>query len=477
MKDKYVSPLTERYGGEKMSGIFSDDYKFTTFRKLWIALAEAEQELKLNITDEQIDEMKQNVGNIDYKAVGKYEKQLRHDVMAHILTFGDCAKKAKPIIHLGATSCYVNDNTEIIQIKAALTEIKTLLLNVINELSRFADSYKALPCLSYTHLQAAQPTTLGKRATLWLSDLLKDLDRLDFELDSLEFFGCKGATGTAASFLELFDGDTKKVLALEKIIAQKFGFGKITAVSGQTYSRKTDSFVLNVLAGICQSAYKFSNDIRMLCSFKEVDEPFESKQVGSSAMPYKRNPMRSERLASLSRYVICTSQNAVLTTTGQFFERTLDDSANRRMSIPEAFLSTDGVLRLYLNVITNLVVYPKVIEKRLTDELPFMATENVLMYAVKNKGKDRQTLHERLRVHSLKAGEQVKVYGKQNDLLKRIAKDKEFGITENELNDIVSADNLCGMAKEQTELFLSETVKPVLQANAELLNVTANIDV
>ncbi len=476
MKDKYVSPLCERYADAKMQKIFSADNRYSTWRKLWVALAEAEKELGLNITDGQIAEMQAHVYDIDYQKEAEYEKSLRHDVMAHIYAYGDVCPSARPIIHLGATSCYVTDNTDIILLKEGLTAIRALLVNAIAAVYNFAQKYKGLPVLAYTHFQAAQPTTLGKRATLWLNDLTEDLKRLDFELSELKFFGCKGTTGTGASFLSLFNNE-QKVFELEKIIAKKFGFSKIVPVSGQTYSRKIDSYVLNVLSSIAQSAAKFSSDVRLMCHMKEVDEPFESKQIGSSAMAYKRNPMRSERIASLARYVMVDALNPAITEAQQWLERTLDDSANKRISVPEAFLATSGVLNLYINVISGLTVYDKVIEKNLSRELPFMATENVLMYLVEKKGCDRQWVHEKIRVHSIAAGNRVKIEGGDNDLIDRLVNDKELNITLEEINSVVNAKNLSGLAEKQTEQFLTEVKRDVLDKNAELLGLKAEVNV
>ena len=475
MSVKYENPLCKRYASSEMQFIFSDDNKFSTWRRLWIALAESQKELGLDITQNQIDEMISNVKNINYEAANKYEAEVRHDVMAHILAYGEQCPAAKPIIHLGATSCYVGDNTDIILMRSAMLLIKRLLVNAIDKLWTFADKYKSLPCLAYTHFQPAQPTTVGKRATLWLSDLLLDLEQLDFTLCNLKLLGCKGTTGTSASFLSLFDGDHEKAMQLENKIATKMGFDAVYSVSGQTYSRKVDYYVLSVLSGIAQSAYKFSNDIRLLSHLKEFDEPFEDKQIGSSAMAYKRNPMRSERIASLSRYVIVNALNPALTASSQWFERTLDDSANKRISIPEAFLAVDAILSLYINVVSGLTVYPKIIEKHLAEELPFMATENILMYCVK-KGGDRQELHERIRKHSVEAAKEIKQNGSDNDLIKRILNDKTFNISEQEMKEILNAENFCGRAKEQTEEFLSE-VKPVLDSNRDLLGVKVNIKV
>ena len=454
MSDRYENPLCKRYASKEMQHIFSDDTKFSTWRKLWIALAESEKELGLDITDDQIAQMKEHIYDIDYKTAAEREKIVRHDVMAHIYTYGLCCPKAKPIIHLGATSCYVGDNTDIIQQRAALMQIRKLLLAAISSLCDYAEKHKALPCLAYTHFQAAQPTTLGKRATLWLQDLVLDLEHLDFVLGNLKLLGCRGTTGTGASFLELFGGDHEKVKKLEKLIAEKMGFEATYAVSGQTYTRKVDYFTLSVLSGIAQSAHKFSNDIRLLSHLKEVDEPFESGQVGSSAMAYKRNPMRSERIASLSRYVMADAMNPAMTAAEQWFERTLDDSANRRISIPEAFLAIDGILTLYINIVNGMSVYPKVIEKHLMEELPFIATENILMYCVK-KGGDRQVLHEAIRTHSVAAAKAIKAEGANNDLMDRIAADPVFGITRSELEGIIREGGFSGRAKEQTEEYVA----------------------
>ena len=473
--DIYQSPLCERYASKEMQSIFSNDRKFSTWRKLWVALAEGEQELGLPISDEQIQEMKSQISNIDYEKAKQYERELRHDVMAHVHTYGDACPKAAGIIHLGATSCYVGDNTDIILMQSALIQIKNLLLNAVEALSEFAMEYKALPTLAYTHFQAAQPTTVGKRACLWMNDLLFDIEQLDFQLNSLKLLGCKGTTGTGASFLELFDGDEEKVEQLEQKIANKVGFSKCQSVSGQTYTRKADFAVLQVLSGIAQSASKFSNDIRLLSHLKEVDEPFEEKQIGSSAMAYKRNPMRSERIASLARYVICDLQNTAITASTQWFERTLDDSANKRLSVPEAFLATDAILNLYINVIRGLKVYPAVIKKHLDAELPFMATENIMMYCVKNKGGDRQKLHEAIRKHSVKAAEQVKLYGVDNDLIERIKADDMFGLTEDEIDMLLNPVKFTGMAEYQCETYVKEIVKPLLEGNKQRENVTAQI--
>ena len=475
--DIYQSPLCERYASKEMQSIFSNDRKFTTWRKLWIALAESEQELGLPISDEQIQEMKSQIYNIDYEKAKQYESELRHDVMAHVHTFGDACPKAAGIIHLGATSCYVGDNTDIILMKSALIQIKNLLLNAVEALSEFAMEYKGLPTLAYTHFQAAQPTTVGKRACLWLNDLLFDIEQLDFQLNNLKLLGCKGTTGTGASFLQLFDGDEKKVELLEQKIASKIGFSQCQSVSGQTYTRKADFAVLQVLSGIAQSASKFSNDIRLLSHLKEVDEPFEEKQIGSSAMAYKRNPMRSERITSLARYVICDLQNTAITASAQWFERTLDDSANKRLSVPEAFLATDAILNLYINVIRGMKVYPAVIKKHLDEELPFMATENILMYCVKNKGGDRQEIHEVIRKHAIMAAEQVKLHGEENDLMTRIEEDDFLGLTTVEIELLMNSENFTGMAEYQCEKFVTETVKPLLERNKQRVNVAAQINV
>lgn len=467
MHDKYENPLCKRYASKEMQQIFSDDKKFSTWRKLWIALAESEKELGLDIKDEQIEEMKAHIYDIDYDMAAKREAEVRHDVMAHIYTFGEACRSAKPIIHLGATSCYVGDNTDIILQREALTLIKKKVLTAIKALSDFADEYKDLSTLAYTHFQAAQPTTVGKRATLWIQDLMMDLEYIEFALKNFKLLGCRGTTGTGASFMELFDGDQEKVKKLEKLIAHKMGFDGAYSVSGQTYTRKVDYFTLSVLSGIAQSAQKFSGDIRLLSHLKEFDEPFEAGQVGSSAMAYKRNPMRSERIASLSRLVIADAINPAMTAGSQWFERTLDDSANRRISIPESFLAVDGILSLYINIVQGVTVYPKVIRKHLMEELPFMATENILMYCVK-KGGDRQTLHEAIRNHSVAAGKAIKKDGADNDLLRRIADDPVFGIAMSEIEEIIENGRFTGRAKEQTEEYLTE-VRQILDNNKEFL--------
>lgn len=476
-KDMYESPLGQRYASKEMKHIFSDDVKFSTWRKLWIALAEAEKELGIDITQEQIDEMKAHIYDIDYDKAAEYESQLRHDVMAHVHTYGDCCPSAKGIIHLGATSCYVGDNAELIRMRDAMALIKKELINTIQAVYDFAEEYKSLPTLAYTHFQAAQPTTLGKRACLWLQDLLSDLENLEFQMKKLKLLGCRGATGTCASFLELFEGDGDKAQAVEGIICKKMGFDGAYPVSGQTNSRKVDYDILSVLSGICQSATKFSNDIRLMSHLKEVDEPFTDKQIGSSAMAYKRNPMRSERIASLARYVICDTMNPAFTAAGQWFERTLDDSANRRISVSEAFLATDGVLTLYTNILRGMRVYPAVIKKHLDAEMPFMVTENIMMYCVTHKGGDRQELHEHVRQHSVAAGVNIKQNGADNDLYDRILADPIFGLTKEELEGIVSEGRITGLAEKQTVDFLRDYVKPVLDANKDLLGAEASVNV
>lgn len=463
IKDTYESPLSARYASKEMKYIFSPDKKFRTWRKLWIALAESEKELGLPITQEQIDELKAYADDINYEVAQEREKLVRHDVMSHVYAYGQQCPNAAGIIHLGATSCYVGDNTDIIIMTEGLQLIRNKLVSVIRNLSKFADQYKALPTLAFTHFQPAQPTTVGKRATLWIQELLMDLEDVEYQLDKAKLLGSKGTTGTQASFLELFDGDHQKCKELDKKIAEKMGYKACFPVSGQTYSRKLDSQFLNVLAGIAQSAAKFSNDIRLLQHLKEVEEPFEKNQIGSSAMAYKRNPMRSERIGSLSRYVMVDVLNGYFTTATQWFERTLDDSANKRLSIPEAFLAVDGILALYENVADGLVVYPKVIEQRLRKELPFMATENIMMDAVKKRGANRQELHERIRVHSMAASKVIKEEGGENDLLNRIADDEAFGVTLEELETILQPEKYTGRAKEQTEDFLNEYVQPILE--------------
>lgn len=474
--DRYMSPLSERYASKEMQYIFSPDMKFRTWRRLWIALAETEKELGLDITDEQIEELKVHQDDINYEVAKKREAEVRHDVMSHVYAYGVQCPKAKGIIHLGATSCYVGDNTDIIIMSKALKLIKKKLVNVMARLSEFAMKYRDLPTLAFTHFQPAQPTTVGKRATLWLMELKLDYDDLNYVADSLLLLGSKGTTGTQASFLELFDGDHDKVKRLDQRIAEKMGFQGCYPVSGQTYSRKNDLRVLNVLAGIAVSAHKFSNDIRLLQHLKEIEEPFEKNQIGSSAMAYKRNPMRSERIASLANYVITDALNPAITAATQWFERTLDDSANKRISVPEAFLAVDGILDLYLNIVDGLVVYPKVIEKHLMQELPFMATENIMMDAVKAGG-DRQELHERIRTLSMEAGRNVKEKGMDNNLLELIAADPAFNLSLDELKASMDPARYTGRAKEQTEEFISEVIQPILDDNKELLGMTADIKV
>ncbi len=475
--DAYVSPLCQRYASKKMQYIFSPDFKFGTWRRLWVALAKAEKSLGIDITDEQIAQMQSKVDDIDYDYAAAREKEVRHDVMAHVLTFGYQCPKAKPVIHLGATSCFVGDNTDIIQMRDALLLIRGELLACIKAVRNFAVAHKGLATLAYTHFQAAQPTTVGKRATLWLQDLVSDLDNLDFQLSRLRLLGCKGTTGTAASFMELFGGDDEKVKALDKSIAEQTGFVGTYAVSGQTYSRKVDYNVVSVLCGIAQSATKFSNDIRLLSHLKEVEEPFESGQIGSSAMAYKRNPMRSERMASLARYVLCDSLNPAITASAQWFERTLDDSANRRIAIPEAFLAVDAILALYDNIISGLTLYPRIIAKNLDNEIPFMATENILMYCVAHKGGDRQVLHEAIRRHSVDAAKAVKLDGADNDLLQRIQNDPIFKLTKEEIDEILDVKAFTGRAEKQVEEYVSEVVDPLLEKNADSVVETGAVTV
>lgn len=472
----YSNPLAERYSSKEMLENFSPDKKFSTWRKLWVALAEAEKELGLNITDEQIEEMKANIYNIDYELAAKKELEFRHDVMAHVHTFGTQAPKAMPIIHLGATSAYVGDNTDLIQIKDGLDIVKTKLVNVISEMSKFAMENKNLPTLGFTHFQAAQLTTVGKRATLWLQSLLLDLEELEFREKTLRFRGVKGTTGTQASFQELFNGDFEKVKELDKRITEKMGFDKRFLVTGQTYDRKVDSEIMNLLANIAQSAHKFTNDLRLLQHLKEIEEPFEKSQIGSSAMAYKRNPMRSERISSLAKFVIALQQSTAMTASTQWFERTLDDSANKRLSLPQAFLAIDAILIIWKNVLDGLVVYPKMIEKRIMSELPFMSTEYIIMECVKNGG-DRQELHERIRVHSMEAGKNVKVEGKDNDLIERILNDKYFNLDKERLLDILDPKNFIGFAPEQTEEFINIEVKPILEKYHDRLGMKAALRV
>lgn len=481
--DKYTSPLSERYASKEMQYIFSPDKKFKTWRKLWIALAEAENELGLKneqggpaVTTEQIEELKAHAEDINYDVAKEREKLVRHDVMSHVYAYGQQCPKAAGIIHLGATSCYVGDNTDVIIMTEALQLVKNKLVNVIDELAKFAMKYKDLPTLAFTHFQPAQPTTVGKRATLWLQEFMMDLEDVDYVLSTMKLLGSKGTTGTQASFMELFDGDEEKVKKLDHLIAEKMGFKSCFPVSGQTYSRKLDTRVANVLAGIAASAHKFSNDIRLLQHLKEIEEPFEKNQIGSSAMAYKRNPMRSERIASLSRYVMADVTNTMFTSACQWFERTLDDSANKRISIPEGFLATDGILDLLLNVVDGLVVYDKVIERRLMSELPFMATENIMMDAVKAGG-NRQELHEKIRTLSMEAGRNVKELGKENNLLELIAADEEFPMGIDELKEAMKPEKYVGRSVSQVKEFIEEVVQPVLDANKDILGIKAEINV
>lgn len=476
MRDTYESPFCARYASAEMQHIFSPDFKFKTWRRLWIALARGEKELGLNITGEQIAELEAHKEDINYEVAEAREKEVRHDVMSHVYAYGVQCPKAKPIIHLGATSCYVGDNTDIIIMREALKLIRAKLINVISRLAPFAMEYKNMPALAYTHLQPAQLTTVGKRATLWINDLVMDLDELDHRIASLKLLGSKGTTGTQASFMELFDGDGEKVKKLEKLIASELGFQKVMPVSGQTYSRKVDAMVLDALSGIAQSASKFSCDMRILQNFKEMEEPFEKHQIGSSAMPYKRNPMRCERITALARYVMTDSLNPAFTAATQWFERTLDDSANKRVAVAEAFLAVDGILDIYMNVTDGLVVYPKVIRQRVMRELPFMATENIMMSAVK-KGGDRQELHEKIRQHSLAAAKRVKEEGLENDLLDRICDDPAFGLERSEIEGLLDPSEFTGRASQQVEEFIAEIVTPILEANRSLLGETADLKV
>ncbi len=474
--DRYESPLSTRYASAKMQYVFSPEKKFRTWRRLWIALAEAEQELGLPITDEQIDEMKAHADDINFEVANQREKEVRHDVMAHVYAYGQQCPKAKGIIHLGATSCYVGDNTDLILMAEALDLVKKKLVNLINQLADFADRYRDLPTLAYTHLQPAQPTTVGKRATLWMQEFVMDLEDLTYVRDSLKLLGCKGTTGTQASFLELFDGDQDRVDQLDPLIAKKMGFSDCYPVSGQTYSRKVDTRVMDVLSGVAASASKMAGDLRLLQHLKEIEEPFEEKQIGSSAMAYKRNPMRCERITSLARYVVTDAGNPAVTSSTQWLERSLDDSANRRISLPEAFLAVDGILDLCLNVTQGLVVYPKVIERHLQDELPFMATENILMDAVKAGG-DRQELHEKIRTLSMEAARHVKEEGKENDLLDLIAADPDFHLTRDQLEKTMDATAYTGCAAHQVETYLTEVIRPILKENQDLLGIQVQIEV
>ena len=474
--DRYVSPLSERYASKEMQYIFSADKKFQTWRRLWVALARAEMKLGLPVTKEQVEELEQHITDINYDVAEKREKEVRHDVMSHVYAYGVQCPQAKGIIHLGATSCYVGDNTDVIIMKDALQIVKRKLINVLALLADFADQYKDMPALAYTHLQPAQLTTVGKRATLWMNEFLMDLEEIEYRIDHLKLLGSKGTTGTQASFVELFDGDASKIKKLEKMIAEEMGFEEVVPVSGQTYSRKVDAQVVAALGGLAQSASKFSTDMRILQNFKEMEEPFEAHQIGSSAMPYKRNPMRSERITSLARYVIIDTLNPAFTSATQWFERTLDDSANKRLSVAEGFLAIDGILDLYMNVADGLVVYDKVITKRLMSELPFMATENIMMDAVKAGG-DRQELHERIRELSMEAGRNVKVEGKENNLLELIAADPAFPMGLEELKASMDPSKYIGRSKEQVEAFLKNVISPILEANKDLLGVKAEINV
>ena len=473
---EYISPLSQRYPSKEMKYLFSPEKKFTTWRKLWIALAEAEKQLGLDITDRQIKELRDNRENVNYREARAREKVVRHDVMSHVYAYGLQCPNAKGIIHLGATSCYVGDNTDLIIMRDALVLVRNKIINVLKNLADFALKYADMPTLAYTHFQAAQPTTVGKRATLWAHDLLLDLEDIDNLIDSLKLLGSKGTTGTQASFMELFDGDEEKCRRLDKIIAEKMGFKACYPVSGQTYSRKIDFKVLSVLSGVAQSAHKFSNDMRLLQHLKEIEEPFEKSQIGSSAMAYKRNPMRCERMAALANYVISDLNNAAITSSTQWFERTLDDSANKRLSISEGFLAVDGILQLYMNVTANMVVYPKVIEKHIIAELPFMATENIMMDAVKAGG-DRQELHEKIRVHSMAAGSVVKNEGKENDLLERIAADESFGLTLEQLKARMKPAEYVGRAPGQTREFVRDYLNPIFEENKDILGRQAQINV
>ncbi len=474
--NSYESPFCTRYASKEMQFIFSADKKFTTWRKLWVALARAEMKLGLPITESQVKELEENIENIDYDVAAEREKQVRHDVMAHVYTYGKACPNAKGIIHLGATSCYVGDNTDVIIMRDAMKVVRRKLINVIAQLADFAEKYKAMPCLAYTHLQPAQLTTVGKRATLWMNELLMDLEELDFRIASLKLLGSKGTTGTQASFVELFDGDNEKIKKLEKMIADEMGFDGVVPVSGQTYSRKVDSYIVSVLSGIAQSAMKFANDLRILQNFKEMEEPFEKNQIGSSAMPYKRNPMRSERITALARYVMIDTLNPAFTAGTQWFERTLDDSANKRIAVAEGFLAVDAILNIMLNVTSELVVYPKVVRQRVMKELPFMASENIMMNAVK-KGGDRQELHEKLREYAMQAGKKVKEEGLENDLIERVLADPDFKITAEEMDAILKPESFTGRSEQQVNEFLAECIKPILDSNRDILNETAELTV
>jgi adenylosuccinate lyase len=474
--NSYESPFCTRYASKEMQFIFSADKKFTTWRKLWVALARAEMKLGLPVTEEQVKELEANIDNIDYTIAAEREKQVRHDVMAHVYTYGVACPNAKGIIHLGATSCYVGDNTDIIIMRDAMQVVRRKLINVIAQLSGFAEKYKAMPCLAYTHLQPAQLTTVGKRATLWINELLMDLEELEFRIKSLKLLGSKGTTGTQASFVELFDGDNDKVKKLEQMIAKEMGFDGVVPVSGQTYSRKVDAQILSTLGGLAQSAMKFANDMRILQNFKEMEEPFEKNQIGSSAMPYKRNPMRCERITALARYLMIDTLNPAFTAGTQWFERTLDDSANKRISVAEGFLAADAILNIMLNVTSDLVVYPKVIRQRVMRELPFMASENIMMSAVK-KGGDRQELHEKLRTYAMEAGKKVKEEGLENDLIDRVLNDPDFKISKGEMETILKPESFTGRSEQQVDEFIRGCVKPVLDENEDILNETADLSV
>ncbi|WP_027635078.1 adenylosuccinate lyase [Clostridium butyricum] len=476
MRNLYSTPLNSRYASKEMSYIFSDDMKFSTWRKLWVALAEGEKELGLNITDEQIKELKEHINDINYDEAAEREKEVRHDVMSHVYAYGLQCPNAKGIIHLGATSCYVGDNTDVIIMRDALNLIKNKIVTVLNHLKNFAIEYKDMPTLGFTHFQPAQLTTVGKRATLWMQDLVMDVENIDFLISQLKLRGVKGTTGTQASFMELFDGDESKVKALDKIVAEKMGFEKSFGVTGQTYPRKLDSIVLNTLSEVAQSAYKFSNDLRLLQNMKEMEEPFEKHQIGSSAMAYKRNPMRSERISALARYVIVDALNPAITAGTQWFERTLDDSANKRLSVAEGFLALDGVLNLYMNIAENMVVYDKVISSHVQRELPFMATENIMMEAVK-RGKDRQELHENIRVHSMAAAQRVKGEGLDNDLIERIINDDSFGLTRDEILGVIDPAKFVGRAPSQVVEFIDEYINPIIEENKDALKITSEITV
>ncbi len=472
----YVNPLVERYGSKEMLFNFSPDKKFGTWRKLWIALAQCQKELGLNITDEQIEEMKKYVDDINYDIAKKREKEVRHDVMAHVFAFGEQATSAKPIIHLGATSAFVGDNTDLIQIKDGLEILKKKLVNVIDSLAKFAIEYKDMPTLGFTHFQPAQLTTVGKRATLWLQSLVLDFEELEFKIDTLRFRGVKGTTGTQASYAELFNHDFSKVKKLDEMVAEKLGFDKRFMVTGQTYDRKVDAQVLNLLSDIAQSAHKFTNDLRLLQNLKEIEEPFEKNQIGSSAMAYKRNPMRSERISSLAKYVMSLATSPAMVASTQWFERTLDDSANKRLAVPQAFLAVDAMLLIWQNILDGIVVYPKMIEKRIMSELPFMATEYIIMEGVKNGG-DRQELHEKIRIHSMEAGKQVKVEGKDNDLIERILEDEYFNIDKNRLMEILDPKNFVGFSSNQTVDFVETEIKPIVEKYKNLLGLEAKLHV